>query len=137
MSSDLVVLARREPDVYAVADGLVALGEPLEVVGGGLQAVRVRDAGGRVLVSVEEPVLVETPGEVARLLGPAAAQRVAAPVWWVDVRAVADVPDAVRLARRFADALVHWTGGTVWPDLAPDAPALSWKVTNAPAAPGA
>lgn len=43
------------------------------------------------------------------------------PVWWVDVRAVADVPDGVRVARRFADALVHWQGGDIWPKPGPDA----------------
>ncbi|MEW2355414.1 hypothetical protein [Spirillospora sp. NPDC029432] len=135
MSSDLVALVRSEPDVYAVADGLVALGEPVELVGGPFQAVRVRDQGGRVLVSIEDPVLVEAPGEVARLLGRPAAERFAAPVWWVDVRAVADVPEASRVARRFAEALAHWAGGTVWPELPAEPAALSWKATGAAAAP--
>ncbi|MFI0350655.1 hypothetical protein [Actinomadura sp. 9N407] len=136
MSSDLVALVRREPDVYAVADGLVAMGEPLELLGGEFQAVRVRDAGGRVLVSIEDPVLVEAPGEVARLLGRPAAERFGSPVWWVDVRAVADVPDAARVARRFAEALVHYAGGTVWPELPAEPSALSWKATGAVAGPG-
>ncbi|GAA2426872.1 hypothetical protein GCM10010191_44360 [Actinomadura vinacea] len=132
---DLAALVRREPDVYAVADGLVAMGEPVELASGDFKAVRVHDAEGRVLVSIEDPVLVEAPGEVARLLGAEAAQRFTAPAWWVDVRAAADVPDAARVARRFAEALVRWAGGTIWPDLPEEPPPRSWKTTGAPTAP--
>ena len=36
MSADLVVLARRQPDVHAVIDGITALGEPVQIRGGSL-----------------------------------------------------------------------------------------------------
>lgn len=138
MSSDLVALVRRRPDVHAVADGMIAMGERLELRGGEFEPTLLFDADGRLLVSIEEPVQVSVQGEIGRLLGPEFAARVVAPVWWVDVRAVADVPDAMRVARKFADSLVHWLGGTVYPDGASDAPARSWKATeqNAGAEPG-
>jgi hypothetical protein len=130
MSSDLVALVRRRPDVHAVADGMIAMGEPLELRGGEPEATRLHDGEGRLLVSIEDAVQVSVQGEIGRLLGAEFAARVVAPVWWVDVRAVADVPEAVRVARRFADSLVHWLGGMVYPDGAADAPAQSWKASD-------
>ncbi|WP_169806838.1 hypothetical protein [Actinomadura macra] len=130
MSSDLVALVRRRPDVHAVADGMIAMGERLELRGGEPQPTRLYDAGGRLLVSIEDAVQVSVPGEIGRLLGAEFAARVVAPVWWVDVRAVADVPEAMRVARRFADSLVHWLGGTVYPDGPIEAPARSWKASD-------
>ncbi|GAA2426954.1 hypothetical protein GCM10010191_44530 [Actinomadura vinacea] len=130
MSTDLIALVRRRPDVHAVADGLVAMGEPLELRGGEPEPTRLYDAEGRLLVSIEDPVQVMLQSEVARLLGPELASRVSTPVWWVDVRAVGDLPDAVRIARKFTEALVHWVGGTSYPDGQPDAPALSWRATD-------
>ncbi|MFI6514785.1 hypothetical protein ACIBF1_04400 [Spirillospora sp. NPDC050679] len=130
MSCDFVALVRRRPDVHAVADGMIAMGEPLELRGGEPEATRLYDAEGRLLVSIEDAVQVSVPGEVERLLGAGFASRVAAPVWWVDVRAVGDVPDAERVARAFVEALVHWTGGTYYPDGAPDAPVRSWKAVE-------
>jgi hypothetical protein len=109
MSHDLVALVRRQPDVAAVLDGMVAKGEQLEVrsYAGGLQ---VHDLAGRLLVSIETPMFVQVPGEVERLLG----VQVDLPTWWVNVRAAADLPDAERVARTFSDDLVRWQGGTVW-----------------------
>jgi hypothetical protein len=52
-------------------------------------------------------------------------------VWWVEVRAVGDLPDAMRIARKFTDALVHYVGGTSFPDGRPDVPALSWRASEA------
>ncbi|MGI5166793.1 hypothetical protein ACQEU3_20815 [Spirillospora sp. CA-253888] len=130
MSCDFVALVRRRPDVHAVADGLIALGEPLELRGGEPEPTRLYDAEGRMLVSIEDTVQVAVQGEIERLLGVEFAARVTVPVWWVDVRAVADLPDAVRVARRFVEALVHWTGGTFYPDGAPDAPAHSWRAAE-------
>ncbi|WP_231329651.1 hypothetical protein [Actinomadura graeca] len=130
MSSDLVALVRRRPDVHAVADGMIAMGEALELRGGEPEPTLLYDAGGRLLVSIEDAVQVSVPGEIGRLLGAEFAARVVTPVWWVDVRAVADVPEAARLARRFADSLVHWLGGTVYPDGAIEAPARSWKAID-------
>ncbi|MES9539344.1 hypothetical protein [Actinomadura sp. NPDC000600] len=130
MSSDLVALVRRRPDVHAVADGMIAMGEPLELRGGEPEPTRLHDGEGRLLVSIEDAVQVSVQGEIGRLLGPEFAARVVAPVWWVDIRAAADVPDAVRVARKFADSLVHWLGGTVYPEGATDAPARSWKASG-------
>ncbi|MGP4027571.1 hypothetical protein [Actinomadura sp. 3N407] len=130
MSSDLVALVRRRPDVHAVADGMIAMGEPLELRGGEPEPTLMYDAEGRLLVSIEDAVQVSAQSEVRRLLGAEFADRVTAPVWWVDIRAVADLPDATRVARRFADSLVHWAGGIVYPDGASEAPARSWRASD-------
>ncbi|POM26838.1 hypothetical protein BTM25_12460 [Actinomadura rubteroloni] len=127
MTCDLVALTRRQPDVFAVADGMIAMGEPLELRGGDPEPTQLFDAEHRLLVSIEDPVLVSVPTEVGRLLGADVAARVAAPVWWVEVRASGDVPDATRVARRFADDLVRWAGGIVYPDNLTESPALSWR----------
>jgi hypothetical protein len=131
MSTDLIALVRRRPDVYAVADGLIAMGEPLELRGGEPEPTRLYDGEGRLLVSIEDPVMVTVHSEIARLLGPEFASRVSAPVFWVEVRAVGDLPDATRIARKFTDALVHYVGGTSFPDGRPDVPALSWRAPDA------
>jgi hypothetical protein len=130
MSSDLVALVRRTPDVHAVADGMIAMGEPLELRGGEPEPTLLYDAEGRLLVSIEDPVQVSAQSEIRRLLGAEFADRVGVPVWWIDVRAVADIPEATRVARAFADALVRWLGGTVYPDGASDAPARSWRASG-------
>ncbi|RKS71129.1 hypothetical protein BZB76_5615 [Actinomadura pelletieri DSM 43383] len=130
MSSDLVALVRRRPDVHAVADGMIAMGEALELRGGESGPILVYDTEGRLLVSIEEAVPVPAQSEIRRLLGDDFAGRVTAPVWWVDVRAVADLPDAIRVARRFTEFLVHWAGGAVYPDGVGEAPARSWKAAG-------
>ncbi|GAA1807203.1 hypothetical protein [Actinomadura chokoriensis] len=130
MSSDLVALVRRTPDVHAVADGMIAMGEPLELRGGEPEPTLLYDAEGRLLVSIEDPVQVSAQSEIRRLLGAEFADRVGVPVWWIDVRAVADIPEAMRVARAFADSLVRWLGGTVYPDGATDAPARSWRAAG-------
>ncbi|MEV4671078.1 MULTISPECIES: hypothetical protein [Actinomadura] len=130
MSTDLVALVRRDPDVHAVADGMIAMGERLELRGGEPEPTLLYDAEGRLLVSIEDAVHVSAQSEIRRLLGPEFADRVGVPVWWVDVRAVADVPDAMRVARAFADSLVRWLGGIVYPDGATDPPAQSWRAAE-------
>jgi hypothetical protein len=113
MTCDFVALVRNQPDIRNVIDGMVAFGErvePREVSG----VTQLYDPAGLLLVSIEIPVLVQVPGEVARLLGSDQAARVEPPLWWVDVRAAAGLPDAERIARKFADDLVHWQGGSVW-----------------------
>ncbi|SFO32617.1 hypothetical protein [Actinomadura madurae] len=130
MSTDLVALVRRRPDVHAIADGMIAMGEPLELRGGEPDSTRLHDGEGRLLVSIEDAVQVSVQGEIGRLLGAEFAARVMTPVWWVDVRAVADVPEAQRVARKFADSLVHWLGGMVYPEGAADAPARSWRASG-------
>jgi hypothetical protein len=109
MSHDLVALVRQQPDTAAVLDGMVAMGERLEIRAH-IGAIHVHDEAGRLLVSIEAPMFVRVPGEVERLLG----VQVHLPTWWVNVRAAADPPDAERVARKFADDLVRWQGGTVW-----------------------
>lgn len=116
MTSDFVALVRHRPEISTVIDGMIAFGESLEPYDAGDGAFHLYDAGGRLAVSIETPQLVEVGGEVERLLGPELAGRVRAPVWWVEVRAAAGIPDAARIARRFAADLVHWQGGTVWPE---------------------
>ncbi|WP_207936679.1 hypothetical protein [Actinomadura sp. KC216] len=135
MSSDLVALVRRRPDVHAVADGMIAMGEALELRGGEPEPTLMYDTEGRLLVSIEDAVQVSAQSEIRRLLGAEFAERVTAPVWWVDVRAVADLPDAMRVARKFAESLAHWAGGTVYPDGASEAPARSWKASDQGGAP--
>jgi hypothetical protein len=114
MTCDIVALVRNQPDVRTVIDGMVAFGERLEPrdVAGGV--TQLYDASGRLLVSIELPVPVNVPGEVARLLGSDLAGRVEPPLWWIDIRAAPGLPDAERIARKFADDLVHWQGGAVW-----------------------
>ncbi|WP_207939465.1 hypothetical protein [Actinomadura darangshiensis] len=130
MSSDLVALVRRDPDVHAVADGMIAMGEPVELRGGEPEPTLLYDAEGRLLVSIEDAVHVTAQSEIRRLLGAEFADRVGVPVWWVDIRAVADLPEALRVARVFADSLVRWLGGTVYPDGASEAPARSWRAAG-------
>jgi hypothetical protein len=101
MTCDIVALVRNQPDIRNVIDGMVAFGErvePREVSG----VTQLYDPAGRLLVSIEIPVLVQVSGEVAP------------PLWWVDIRAAVGLPDAERIARKFADDLVHWQGGSVW-----------------------
>jgi hypothetical protein len=136
VSTDLVALVRRRPDVHAIADGMIAMGEPLELRGGEPDSTRLHDGEGRLLVSIEDAVQVSVQGEIGRLLGAEFAARVMTPIWWVDVRAVADVPEATRVARKFADSLVHWLGGMVYPEGAADAPARSWKASDQGGGPG-
>ncbi|MEV5747955.1 hypothetical protein AB0L00_09065 [Actinoallomurus sp. NPDC052308] len=117
MTSDIVALVRHRPEISTVVDGMIAFGESLEPYDAGDGAFHLYDAGGRLTVSIETPQLVEVRGEIERLLGPETAAHVQVPVWWVEVRAAAGIPDAARIARRFADDLVHWQGGAIWPPL--------------------
>ncbi len=70
--------------------------------------------GGRVLFSVEVPVLVRVPGEVERVLGPGV-RPVAVPVWFIEVRA-SEVDGAEVPAMRFAAELSLQLDGSVWAD---------------------
>jgi hypothetical protein len=115
LTSDIVALVRNEPDISTVVEGMIAFGESLRVREAGPGALHLYDSDGRLAVSIEAPELVRVPGEVERLLGPQMAGKVRLPTWWVEVRAAAGVPDAQRIARKFADDIVHWQGGAVWP----------------------
>lgn len=114
MTSDIVALVRNQPDISTVVEGMVAFGEALEARDAGDGVVHLHDSEGRLVVSIEAPELVRVPGEAERLLGAEVAGRVRPPIWWVEVRAAAGVPDARRIARKFADDIVHWQGGAVW-----------------------
>jgi hypothetical protein len=114
LTSDIVALVRNQPDIPTVVEGMVAFGEALESREAGDGVLHLHDSEGRLVVSIEAPELVRVPGEAERLLGPEMAGRVRLPIWWVEVRAAAGVPDARRIARKFADDIVHWQGGTVW-----------------------
>ncbi|GLY83953.1 hypothetical protein [Actinoallomurus iriomotensis] len=115
MTSDIIALVRNEPDIPTVVEGMIAFGEALRMVEAGPGARHLYDPEGRLLVSIEAPELVRVPGEVERLLGTQPADGVRLPAWWVEVRAAAGMPEARRIARRFAQDIVHWQGGMVWP----------------------
>jgi hypothetical protein len=119
VSRDLVVLTPGQPDVSALLAGMSAVGEDLFVleVGDG-SVIQLCDAPDgetlRPLLTIEVPVMVSVPGEVRRLLGDEVAARVPTPVWWVEVRAAGEPDSALRLAWRFADAVVGRLDGLVW-----------------------
>jgi hypothetical protein len=114
MSRDVVALVEAEPDVVAVVAGMVAAGGELGVrgeAGGGV--LRLCDADGRVVVTVETPVLVEVAGELGRVLGPEV-DGVEVPVWWVEARGDEFRDGSEAVALRFAAELVRRLGGVVW-----------------------
>jgi hypothetical protein len=120
MSRDLVALVSRPPDTPAVLAAMTAAGEDLFVLpvvdGAVIQLCDAPDGETlRPLLTIEEPVLVPVPGEVARLLGDAVAGQVSTPVWWVEMRAAGTPETSMELALRFADTLVGQLGGVVWP----------------------
>ncbi|MBT2210798.1 hypothetical protein [Actinomadura sp. NEAU-AAG7] len=115
MSRDLVVLGRVEPGDAAFGAALEAAGEGLLASGAGGVLRLWDEADGRLVFSVEPPVLVETEGEPARVLGPEVAH-VTPPVWWVEVRAVEDVDGAEVRATRFAAELSLQVDGCLWCD---------------------
>ncbi|MGW3293067.1 DUF6177 family protein [Streptomyces xiamenensis] len=115
MTTDVIALTERMPDPWSVVTGLMAGGPDTllsaERAEGAL--LQLCDERGRPLVSVEAPMLVRLPGEVARLLGPEAV--VSGPVWWTEVRAATGARRAPQLAGVIAARLVRRLGGTVWP----------------------
>lgn len=120
MTKDVIALTERMPDALSVLAGLLAGGPDLLVDTTGEGAVvQLCDDGGRPLVSVEVPLMIQVPGEAARLLGPGAEPSGDGPAWWVEARAAAGVPRAEELAGAFAARLTMLLGGRVWP---PDAP---------------
>ncbi len=120
MSRDVIALVTTAPTGPAIAAGMMAAGEELLVVshadGAVVQLCDTVDGDQvRPLLTIEEPILVAVPGEVARLLGAELADRVHPPLWWVEIRAAGTPEGAVDLAYRFADELVRQLGGAVWP----------------------
>lgn len=128
MTYDLVALVDGRPSSEDVLAGLAAAGEDLGVraVSGGA-VVQLCDEADQPLVSIELPLLVQVPGEVERMLGPAVGT-VDTPAWWVEIRAAAR-EGARELAEKYADTLVGRLGGKVWTS-AGVAPAASSEGTN-------
>jgi hypothetical protein len=128
MSRDVIALVPTVPDVPSVLAGMAAAGEDLLVLrvadGAVVQLCDSPDGDDvRPLLTIEEPILVAVPGEVARLLGDAVAAQISAPLWWIEVRAAGAPESALDLAYRFAATLVDRLGGITWPP-APTPPAL-------------
>lgn len=105
MSRDLVTLTPQRPDLEAAA-------AELRLTAGARDgAVQIYDGSGRLLVSAAAPIHVRVPGEAERLLG----TPVDVPVWWVELRAAGDLPEAERQARGLAELVTRRYGGSVWP----------------------
>ncbi|MFE2326537.1 DUF6177 family protein [Streptomyces sp. NPDC059385] len=120
MTKDVIALTERMPDPLSILAGLLAGGPDLGVDTTGEGAVvQLCDAEGRPLVSIEVPLLLQVPGEAARLLGPGAEPSGDGPAWWIEARAAVGVPRAEELAGAFAARMTMLLGGRVWP---PDAP---------------
>ncbi|MGW1673633.1 DUF6177 family protein [Streptomyces sp. NPDC002324] len=112
MTRDVIALTPKMPDVWALMTSLYAGGSDLDLSAAADGAVvQLHGPGGRPLVSVESPVLVQVPGEAERLLG----QTVRAPFWWTEARASTAVPEAERLAGVVCGRLNALLGGSTWP----------------------
>ncbi|MDT0569790.1 DUF6177 family protein [Streptomyces sp. DSM 3412] len=112
MTKDVIALTPRMPDVWALMTSLYAGGSDLDLSAAAEGAVvQLHGPGGRPLVSVESPVLVQVPGEAERLLG----QSAATPYWWTEARASTAVPEAERLAGVVCGRLNALLGGSTWP----------------------
>ncbi|MFD9904961.1 DUF6177 family protein [Streptomyces sp. NPDC059063] len=118
MTKDVIALTPTMPDPMALLAGLHAGGPDLGVTTTADDAViQLCTPAGRPLVSVEAPVIVHTPGEAERLLGPRVPSP-EVPFWWTEARASTAVPEAEDLAGSFCGRLTLLLGGTTWP---PDA----------------
>ncbi|UGY93029.1 DUF6177 family protein [Streptomyces gobiensis] len=136
MTTDVIALTEQMPDPWTLMAGLMSGGPDTSVAAAGDGAViQLCDAEGRPLASVEAPMLVQTPGEIARLLGPDAAP-VTEPMWWTEVRAATAAPNSPQLAGTIATRLVGQLGGAVWPPeaTAPDGGAAAVPGVTATAA---
>ncbi|WNZ11321.1 DUF6177 family protein [Streptomyces sp. 11x1] len=129
MTRDVIALTPKMPDVWALMASLYAGGSDLDLSAAAEGAVvQLHGPGGRPLVSVESPVLVQVPGEAERLLG----QSAAPPYWWTEARASTAVPEAERLAGVVCGRLNALLGGSTWPP-----GAASTKVVDVSAVPSA
>ncbi|WP_435112311.1 DUF6177 family protein [Nocardiopsis synnemataformans] len=114
MSYDVVALLAAEPGMRAISRALRETGPGLlvRVLDSG-NVLQLCDTGRRVLATLEPAQLVESRGEVARLLGDEAAVNLPETCWWTEIRARPD--EAGReAAHRLADGLALRLGGTVW-----------------------
>ncbi|MEE1832336.1 DUF6177 family protein [Streptomyces sp. SP17KL33] len=129
MTKDVIALTPKMPDVWALMTSLYAGGSDLDLSAAAEGAVvQLHGPGGRPLVSVESPVLVQVPGEAERLLG----QAMEVPFWWTEARASTAVPEAERLAGVVCGRLNALLGGATWP-----AGAASTQVVDVSAVPSA
>ncbi|MFC7306822.1 DUF6177 family protein [Streptomyces monticola] len=115
MTKDVIALTEKMPDPASILAGLYAGGPDL-----GIQAVadgaviQLCTPQGHPLVSVEAPLLLQVPGEAARLLGSEITVP-EGPLWWTELHASSAAPEAERLAATFAGRLTTILGGTTWP----------------------
>ncbi|EGX55475.1 hypothetical protein SZN_32726 [Streptomyces zinciresistens K42] len=113
MTKDVIALTPKMPDLPTLLAGLYAGGPDLGVhTTADGAVVQLCAPDGRPLVSVEAPLLVQVPGETARLLDHPVGE---GPMWWTEARASSAVAEAGRLAGSFAGRLATVLGGTVWP----------------------
>ncbi|NUK32195.1 hypothetical protein HRW12_00085 [Streptomyces lunaelactis] len=115
MTKDVIALTPQMPDIRTILAGLYAGGPDVAINttadGAVIQLCR---PGGRPLVSIEAPILLQVRGEIRRLLG-ADTGAWDSPLWWTEARAVTTAPEAEPLARSFAGRLVSVLSGTTWP----------------------
>ncbi|GAA3834648.1 hypothetical protein GCM10022403_079300 [Streptomyces coacervatus] len=115
MTKDVIALTEKMPDTRSLLAALHAGGPELNLTATDDGAViQLCTAAGRPLVSVESPLLVHTPGEAERLLGPQATAP-EPPFWWTETRASTAVPEAEALAGSVCGRLTMLLGGTTWP----------------------
>ncbi|MFK4085118.1 hypothetical protein ACI2LF_13480 [Kribbella sp. NPDC020789] len=113
MSYDLVALVDGRPSTDDILAALSAGGDELGVIAVSDGAVvQLCAPDNEPLVSVELPILIQVPGEVERMLGPAVGV-VETPAWWVEIRATAQ-EGAREIAEKYADTLIERLGGKVW-----------------------
>ncbi|MFW5415998.1 hypothetical protein J0910_05180 [Nocardiopsis sp. CNT-189] len=131
MSYDVVALVAKDPDMRAIAHALrdAAPEAWLRPLSGG-NVLQIRSDERHVLATLEPAQLVESPGEVARLLGPEAAVGLPEECWWVEVRARPD-EQGREIAHRLAESLAWRLGGTVW--TSGQADFSVWEETDHPA----
>ncbi|MFD5519792.1 DUF6177 family protein [Streptomyces sp. NPDC127066] len=130
MTKDVIALTPEMPDTWALLAGLYAGGPGVDVTAADDGAViQLHGPGGRPLVSVEAPVLVQVPGEALRLLG----SDVPVPFWWTEARASTAVPEAERLAGSVCGRLNSLLGGTTWPPGAATTEVVDVSAVPAPA----
>ncbi|MEV8312056.1 DUF6177 family protein [Streptomyces flavidovirens] len=115
MTKDVIALTPKMPDIRTLLAGLYAGGPDVGInTTADGAVVQLCAPGGRPLVSIEAPILLQVPGETRRLLG-TDTDVADSPVWWTEARASTAVPEAEPLARSFAGRLVSVLGGTTWP----------------------
>ncbi|MEU5344717.1 DUF6177 family protein [Streptomyces sp. NPDC020766] len=135
MTKDVIALTPKMPDINTVLAGLFAGGPDLGIntLAEGA-VVQLCAPGGRPLLSVEAPLLVQVPGEARRLLGPEVPMP-DGPFWWTEARASTAAEEGEQLAGSFAGRLAAVLGGTVWPPQAAHTDVVPLTPETATAAP--